>query len=239
MCPDAQQHFGGLEGGQEISLERLAKQLYQDTAASVDSSFRWPHPRDYADLPTVADVQRLLVSAPSGKAPGFDGLPAELGKRFAKLLAPHLWRSALKTGLRGAERHGFKSGQTVWFYKGRGPMDSCASFRAILLLPVWAKTVHQALRPPLKRHYEQQAPSLQLGGRSKTSVVFGSHLIRAAARVSSAIGQTHFTLFTDIASAFYTVIKQLVARHTVPRRDSPCLVRSSKRSVATLRPPLL
>ena len=42
--------------------------------------------------------------------------------------------------------------------------------------------------------------------------MFGSHLIRGAARVAAASGRTHFTLFTDIASAFYTVIQQMVAR---------------------------
>ena len=39
-------------------------------------------------------------------------------------------------------------------------------------------------------------------------------MIRGAARLAAASGQAHFTLFTDIASAFYTVIQQLVARRS-------------------------
>ena len=91
-------------------------------------------------------------------------------------------------------------------------MSSCSSYRAILLLPSWGKILHQSLRPALKRHFEDRSPTLQLGGKTGISVVFGSHLIRGAARVAAASGRTHFTLFTDIASAFYTVIQQMVAR---------------------------
>ena len=151
------------------------------------------------------------VTAKAGKAPGPDGIPSEFGRVFAALLAPHLHRIALKTALRGSEPVGFKSGRAVWFYKGKGAMDSCSSYRAILLLPSWGKVLHQAMRPPLKEHFLASSPELQLGGKTVISVVFGSHLIRGAARYATACGRTHFTLFTDIASAFFTVIQQLVA----------------------------
>ena len=65
----------------------------------------------------------------------------------------------------------------------------------------------------MKAHFERVAPPLQLGSRAKCSVVYGSHIVRGATRCAVAAGHTHFTLFADIASAFYSVIQSLVAKH--------------------------
>ena len=203
-------HFGGMEGGQPASLHALAS--YWDNCIRHRSHDQpWPHPPSPDMLPTETDLQRLLTRAKSGKSPGMDGVPAELGKWFSGLLAPHLHRLALKTALRGAEACGFKAGETIWFYKGKGPHHACSSYRAILLLPVWSKIIHQALRPPMKDHFEQHSPSLQLGGKTGCSVVYGC-LVRGICRVAVAAGKSHFTLFADIASAYYCVVQNLVAR---------------------------
>ncbi|CAE7732831.1 unnamed protein product [Symbiodinium sp. CCMP2592] len=203
----------GDQAGVELTVPALVAKVQQGIAHDASDSPSWPLPDSLLALPTEADIQRLLVQAKANKAPGPDGLPPELGRQFSKQLAPHLHRLALKTAFRGCEPAGFKSGKAVWFYKGKGSMNSCSSYRAILLLPSWSKILHQSLRPSLKHHFQANSPELQLGGKSGISVVFGSHLIRGAARYAASLGRTHFTLFTDIASAFYTVIQQLVARN--------------------------
>ena len=217
MCPDGdatmrrwREHFGGMEGGVETSIPLLVDKWTERIRHST-ADRPWPIPPALSDVPTETDLQRLLVCAKAGKSPGMDGIPVEVGKRLADALAPHLHRVALKTAFRGVEPCGFKAGQAIWFYKGKGPHTSCSSFRAILLLPVWSKIIHQALRPPMKRHFEQNAPTFQIGGRSRCTAVFGCHLVRSACRVATAAGHSHFTLFADIASAYYCVIQQLVA----------------------------
>ena len=217
MCRDTEgtlrrwrEHFGGMEGGKETSIPDLIDRWNVRILAGVEDC-PWPAPPDVANIPTESDLHRLLVLAKAGKSPGMDGIPVEVGRQFAGALAPHLHRIALKIAFRGSEPCGFKAGQAIWFYKGKGPHTTCSSFRAILLLPVWAKIVHQALRPPMKAHFEQHAPSLQLGGKSQCTAVFGCHLVRSACRVAIAAGHSHFTLFADIASAYYCVIQQLVA----------------------------
>ena len=218
MCQDRadtmgrwREHFGGMEGGYEVSVTDLIAKWDARIQHGVDDC-PWPLPPQLADVPTEADLRRLLAGAKAGKSPGMDGIPVEVGKRLASSLAPHLHRLALKTAFRGVEPCGFKAGQTIWFYKGKGPHTSCSSFRAILLLPVWSKIVHQALRPPMKCHFESNAPAFQIGGRSRCTAVFGCHLVRSACRVAVAAGHSHFTLFADIASAYYCVIQQLVAK---------------------------
>ena len=191
-----------------MDVDTLAHLWEAKAQASIEVASSWPLPASISAIPTEADIRRLLSVAKAGKSPGLDGIPSELGRRFAHLIAPHLHRLALKVALRGSEPAGYKAGETIWFYKGRGEHSACSSFRAILLLPVWSKIIHQSLRPPMKSHFEHTAPSLQLGGRSHVSVVFGSHVIRGAARCAAAAGLTHFTLFADIASAFYCVVQQ-------------------------------
>ena len=57
---------------------------------------------------------------------------------------------------------------------------------------------------------------------------FGSHLIRGAARYAASCGRAHFTLFTDIASAFYTVIQQLVANRSPAAADDAALQQATQ-----------
>ena len=172
------EHFGSLEGGRDLDISALASFWGAQAQISANEAAVWPQPDSIADIPTEVVIRRLLSVAQTGKSPGMDGIPAELGRKFGGLLAPHLHRISLKVALRGAEPAGYKAGQTIWFYKGRGEHDVCSSFRAILLLPVWSKIIHQALRPPMKAHFENNAPALQLGGRSHVNVVYGSHIIR-------------------------------------------------------------
>ena len=74
------------------------------------------------------------------------------------------------TALRGSEPVGFKSGRAVWFYKGKGAMDSCSSYRAILLLPSLGESLAPGYAPPLKEHFLASSPELQLGGKTGISV---------------------------------------------------------------------
>ena len=119
MCQDGdttlrrwREHFGGMEGGHEISVpDLIAKWDARIQHSAADR--RWPLPPQLSDVPTEADLHRLLVTAKAGKSPGLDGIHAEVGKQFASALAPHLHRLALKTAFRGVEPCGFKAGQAI------------------------------------------------------------------------------------------------------------------------------
>ena len=107
------QHFGALEAGRELCLPAFMAGVASGIQSSRTVPLDWPLPDSILELPTEVDIQRLLVAAKAGKAPGPDGIPAEFGRRFAKYLAPHLHRIVLKTTLRGSEPIGFKSGQAI------------------------------------------------------------------------------------------------------------------------------
>ncbi|OLP97625.1 hypothetical protein AK812_SmicGene20009 [Symbiodinium microadriaticum] len=214
-CQDAESlsrrwrhHFSALEAGKDTTLPQLALSAL---AAPSNRCQNWPCPSDTQILPSATTVRRVLANTKVAKAPGFDGLPPELCKLFSEevcriilpLVHKHIWR--------GNEPFGWKGGCSVFFYKNKGSLQECASYRSVLLLSSFAKAMHQSIRPPLKTFFEDQAPALQLGGRKGCSVSFGTHLIRSVTRRAHQHGQAFFTVFADIASAFYGTITELVA----------------------------
>ena len=215
-CADAEevqqrwrQHFGDLEGGRPTSMADLAQACLYPSSATTSAD--WPHPASVAQVPTFDMLQQTLATTKCAKAPGFDQIPPEMCKYFPHEVATVLFPLLLKQVWRGCEAIGWKGGQSVYFYKQKGSMQECGSYRAVLLLSAFAKACHKSLRPPLKCLYEQHAPSFQIGGRRGCSVTFGSHLVRGVQRWACARGLTAFTIFADIASAFYGAITQVVA----------------------------
>ncbi|CAE7316773.1 unnamed protein product [Symbiodinium sp. CCMP2592] len=211
VCPDApsalkrwREYFAAMEAGTTMAPSELGPCL--DVG-----SILWPAPQHVGDLPTKPDLVRLMLSAKCGKAPGMDGLPNELLRGFAANCAEILFPLMMKLVFRGQEAMGLKGGMAVWFHKGRGAKDLCESFRQIILLPCFAKILHQAVRPALCELYVRRSPSLQLGGKPGQSVCFGAHLVRSFLRYNWGRKRSCFVLFSDIASAFYAVVRQLVA----------------------------
>ena len=118
------QHFGALEAGRQLSLSAFVEEAASAIQSSRQVALSWPQPDSILDLPTEADVQRLLATAKARKAPGPDGIPAEFGRKFAKYLAPHLHRIVLKTtlsrsGLSPDKPYGFTKVKVRWIAVAR------------------------------------------------------------------------------------------------------------------------
>ena len=199
------EHFGGLEAGIESTPQALAAKAL---SSAPDG---WPQPPSLDSVPDVTALQRVLSSSKLHKAPRPDGIPAELGKTFPVEIADLLLPLLLKFVLRGEEAIGHKVGEAIFFWKGKGSHQDCGAYRAILLLNAWAKAIHQALRPRALQLYHASAPPLQLGSRPGSNVVYGSHLVRAFQRWAASLGLTGFVLFADIASAYYSAVRELIA----------------------------
>ena len=213
VCPDAssmhrrwREHFAALEGGQDTTFRHIADQATSDVVGLQPI-----HPPAISDVPSFPDLCRVLAATKVGKASGMDSIPAEINRAFTQEVAEVLFPILLKFLWRGTEPVGYKGGQAIIMYKGRGQTSACASYRSILLMNTWAKTLHQAVRPLIRDVFEQSAPALQLGGRSGCSVTFGSHILRGLFRCAHRDNTPAFVLFADISAAFYSALVQLVA----------------------------
>ena len=212
VCEDAEaaqdrwrEYFSAMEAGECFSVPGLADRLLQTMPHA------WPMPETISLLPGMPDLVRLMISSKQGKAAGMDGLPNELLRHYAPEAAKILHPLLMKLLFRGTEAIGLKGGLAVWFHKGKGTKDLCESYRQILLLSGFAKVLHQAVRPAIREVFLESTPTLQLGGKPGQSVCFGAHMVRSFLRYNLRAKRSCFVLFTDIATAFYSVVRQLVA----------------------------
>ena len=96
------------------------------------------------------EVKVAVKHSAPGKAPGMDGLPVELYRRYMALFVPLLARVYTAVGQLGVLPFGFTTGVIVCFHKS-GPRASLANYRPITLLNtdyrVLAKILARRLRP--------------------------------------------------------------------------------------------
>ena len=201
------EHFSELEGGHVVSPGDLLA-----SAARGDQLGSWPLPDTISRLPTLTDLQNILLRAGRRKAPGPDRLPAEIGIFAAADMARLLHPLSLKLALRGSEGLGMKSGALVKLYKQKGSREECKAHRGILLLSTLSKTVHQSLRPTLAAHHEAKARPLQLSSRKGMTSLFGAHCVRLFLAHRRRKKQPAAVLFTDIESAYYATTRGLAMR---------------------------
>ena len=201
------EHFSELEGGHVVSPGDLLA-----SAARGDQLGSWPLPDTISRLPTLTDLQNILLRAGRRKAPGPDRLPAEIGMFTAADMARLLHPLSLKLALRGSEGLGMKSGALVKLYKQKGSREECKAHRGILLLSTLSKTVHQSLRPTLAAHHEAKARPLQLSSRKGMTSLFGAHCVRLFLARRRHKKQPAAVLFTDIESAYYATTRGLAMR---------------------------
>ena len=86
------------------------------------------HPPGIHSIPFLPALRSVLASAKVGKAAGMGSIPSELGRLFADESARALFPLLLKVMWGGTGPAGFKSGQAIVMYRGRGPATSRASY---------------------------------------------------------------------------------------------------------------
>ena len=198
------EHFAALEGGSEASPHDFIKHsLEAQSQACLPSEWK-PE-----DMPTLEMLEAAIHRMRCGKASGPDQLPAELFRASPKTAARYLMPLLLKFVCRLEEPLQCKGGSLIALYKGRGQHDDCKSFRAILLLSNVGKVIRSSMRGLVNDPYENSTEALQLGGKKRQQVVFGAQGVRHFLQHAKDIGASAGIVFADIASAFYTVIREV------------------------------
>eukprot|EP00435_Cladocopium_sp_Y103_P018773 s3046_g4.t1 len=163
------------------------------------------------ELPTVLDLERAIRALRDNKAPGLDGLGAELLQGKIGDSARRLYPLVVKMFARqqGIVEH--TGGWLVPLWKRKGSMTSMSQYRAILLESTVARAVSKAWRPWIAHGVEQTVQPLQYGGR-KGLAIEALHLqTRLWQANAKKLKCSLSIIFVDIQSAFYTVVKQMIA----------------------------
>ena len=211
-----QRHFGEIEGG----LLTTPDQLWRD---HMDRHARKPlRLPEEADIPTAFELEAQLRRAASNKACRPDGIPGELLHASCSQLAHHLWPLLMKVTARVQEPIQYKGGHLIALFKRTGSPLACSSYRAILVSSPLGKSMHNVFRARLVPHLQSAATPLQYSAQGGAMVAMAAQTIRLAQGRAKRSGHSDYVLFLDIASAYYTLLRQH-ALDLSPRTTWPSL----------------
>ena len=135
---------------------------------------------------------------------------AELFQQGCADMAKRIFPLVLKMGLRCQGVPELTGGWLLPLFKNKGSAQLMSGYRAILLEPVLARAISKAWRPMLERGLQAVACPMQWGGRSGLSIEALHLQVRIWQADARKQQLSHFLLFFDIKSAFYSVVKEML-----------------------------
>ncbi|OLP84254.1 hypothetical protein AK812_SmicGene34892 [Symbiodinium microadriaticum] len=193
-----QKHFADLEAGTPADPSAFA--------ACTLIVERGQHGFSMQHLPAWVDIETSFRACRAGKAPGPDGLPDWLWK-LAPRKSAELWMPVfLKAHVRLCEPIQFKHTILCTLFKGKGSPAAIENHRAIALLAGPGKILRKQLRPAILRRLPNDP--LHQGGIPHSLLQGAQHVVRAHASFAAALGISSSTLFLDVSSAYYRVLRQ-------------------------------
>ena len=197
--------FMVMEGGKRLNSD----QQRQEWITNLESFRVESLDLTLVDLPSLSDLERAYRRVKPGKATGPDGVDALLCHLSPADFAKKTYSLMLKTLTHGQESLIHKGGRLHPLWKGKGPKDSCAAYRSILVSSHIGKTIHRCLRVHSADLFEKYLQQQQLGGKRRISVATGVHQARAFLRSRRQRGLNVGMVFLDLCEAFYRIVREL------------------------------
>ena len=143
-------------------------------------------------------------------------MPGSLFHFFPAEAALSMYPMILKMLCYAEEPVGFKGGNLVHLYKGKGAPDLPENRRGILISNHASKVAHGAARRQFTSVLEHQMLPMQLGGRRNKSVQQSAHMLRMFLGACKRQKLSSGVIFLNIQTAYYKVIRELVASAPTP-----------------------
>jgi len=171
---------------------------------------QWATATHLDDIPTVQEIQHALKEMSSGKAPGIDGIPAEVLKYGGPSLITHLTDLIGKIWEEETVPQDFKDALLVHVYKRKGDRACCDNHRGISLLCIAGKVLARVLLNRLNDHVHSNSviPESQCGfraGRGTTDMIFTARQLQEKCREQH---RHLYMIFIDLTKAFDSVNRQ-------------------------------
>ena len=197
------EHFGEIEGGITTTPSALW------TSATASRALHPPCHPQLSDIPTLLELEAQLRKIQSGKAPGPDLIPGEFLKSAGPRIARELWPLLFKICCHVQEPLLYKGGRLATLFKHKGSAAEAANHRAILISSTIGKAVHGVFRDRVVPYVRGGATELQFSAHRGALVSLGAHIVRLHQQWAKQVHLCDFTLFIDIASAYYSLLRQL------------------------------
>lgn len=159
------------------------------------------------ETPSLLEVEIAISQLKNYKAPGMDGIPAELFKEGNTLLVHHLHRLMDKIWKTGTIPDDLRDALIVSIFK-KGDRAQCDNYRGISLLSTAGKILARILSNRLKPLAEATLPETQCGfrpNRGTTDMIFCARQMQEKSREQ---GQPLYMAFIDLVKAFDSVNRE-------------------------------
>ena len=206
----AQLEVGHVTTVQEIR-QRCRRTSYKATEALQEIAVE--------DIPTVLELEARIRKVRRGKAPGPDGLRSDVCSIAAPELSKLLYPILVKQTLHIEEPIQARGGLLVAAYKGRGRQCEVESFRSLLLSNHLGKCLRGVYRPKLQPYYERSSSKLHFAAKRGGNVSHASHYLRTFHAVAKRQNWSSSSIFVDISSAFYRIIRQFAVNLDTPKEE--------------------
>ena len=113
---------------------------------------QWPLASGLDEVLTTAEIQKAINQMSNEKAPGTDGIPAEVFKKCSSCFLPHLVDLFEAIWNEAAVPQDFKDATIVHIYKREGDRSCCDNYRDISLLSTAGKILARVLLNRLSDH---------------------------------------------------------------------------------------
>ena len=172
---------------------------------SIDTS---PCMYELDELPTVEELSKAIDSLPDGKAPGMDGIPAEIYRCSKDTILPRLHELLCECWTKGEVPQDMRDANIVTIYKNKGDKSDCNNYRGISLLSIAGKVFAKVALKRLQQLGETVYPESQCGfrpNRSTTDMIFSVRQIQEKCREQN---QPLYMVFIDLTKAFDLVSRK-------------------------------
>ena len=172
------------------------------TDAAIDAVEELPNMPELDTLPTMEELMKAINSLPARKAPGKDGISAEIIKAAKGHLAPHLLDLLQQCWKEGSVPQDMKDSVIVTLYKNKGDRSDCNNHRGISLMSIVGKCFARVVLMRLQKIAERVYPESQCGFRAKrstTDMIFSFRQLQEKCREQH---QPLYVAFIDLTKAF-------------------------------------
>ncbi len=159
--------------------------------------------------PTFSEISSAVRSLKNNKAPGPDGIPAEIIKQGGYLCLRSLHLYIIEVWNRGNVPQQWKDSKIVTIYKNKGDKTVCGNSRGISLLAVAGKVLTKIMLKRLISHIaEESLPESQCGfrkDRGTVDMIFTTRQLQEKCREQN---KNLFMAFIDLSKAFDTISRE-------------------------------
>ena len=146
----------------------------------------------------------------NGKAPGEDGITAEVYKHGGEQLMDEFHKLILLCWQQGTVPQGFKDVSIIPIFKNKGDHRDCNNYRGISLLAVAGKIMAKILQSRLAKLAEEVLTEAQCGFRQERSTIDMVFSLRQLQEKAIEQYQELYIVFIDFRKAFDTVDRAML-----------------------------